>query len=107
RPFNLDWKPKFFANPCELAPVMEATAEVPERNAEKKSKVQSPKSEITDSVGANAPQQSPLDSLRRLVAERAELPVSAVTAESRLLADLHLNSISVGQLVAEAARQLQ
>ena len=23
RPFNLDWEPKFFVNPCELAPVLD------------------------------------------------------------------------------------
>lgn len=40
------------------------------------------------------------------MAERAELPPTAIQDESRLLSDLHLNSISVGQLVAEAARRL-
>ena len=25
RPFTLDWQPKFFANPCESAPVSEAS----------------------------------------------------------------------------------
>src|SRR5262249_18286833 len=50
--------------------------------------------------------QSALDLMRHLVAERAELPVAAVRAESRMLADLHLNSISVGQLVAGATRRL-
>jgi enediyne polyketide synthase len=50
--------------------------------------------------------RAPLEILRALVAERAELPVAAVRDDSRLLSDLHLNSISVGQLVAEAARRL-
>ena len=40
------------------------------------------------------------------MAERAELPAGAVRDDSRLLSDLHLNSISVGQLVVEAARRL-
>jgi enediyne polyketide synthase len=40
------------------------------------------------------------------VAERLELPVATVKDESRLLDDLHLNSITVAQLVAEAARHL-
>jgi len=44
--------------------------------------------------------------VRRLVAERLELPIATVEDESRLLDDLHLNSISVAQLVAEAARHL-
>jgi enediyne polyketide synthase len=44
--------------------------------------------------------------LRQLVARRAELPEDAVRDEHRLLSDLHLNSIAVGQLVVEACRQL-
>ncbi len=44
--------------------------------------------------------------MRRLVAERLELPIATIENESRLLDDLHLNSISVAQLVAEAARHL-
>ncbi|HEV7785863.1 MAG TPA: SDR family NAD(P)-dependent oxidoreductase, partial [Thermoanaerobaculia bacterium] len=47
-----------------------------------------------------------LDLVRLLVAERAELPAEAVRDDSRLLSDLHLNSISVGQLVVEASRRL-
>jgi enediyne polyketide synthase len=40
------------------------------------------------------------------VAERLELPVATIDDECRLLDDLHLNSISVAQLVTEAARRL-
>ena len=40
------------------------------------------------------------------MAQRAELPASAIHDDSRMLSDLHLNSISVGQLVAEAAKRL-
>src|SRR5207245_1805923 len=39
-------------------------------------------------------------------AGRSELPVSAVEDCHRLLSDLHLNSISVGELMAEACRQI-
>jgi enediyne polyketide synthase len=55
--------------------------------------------------GAAAP-PTPIELLRSLVATRAELPASAVRDDSRLLSDLHLNSITVGQLVVEASRQL-
>jgi enediyne polyketide synthase len=55
---------------------------------------------------AAAADEPPLDLLRRLVAQRAELPLAAVREESRLLADLHLNSIAVGQLMAAAAKLL-
>ncbi len=99
RPFNLDWKPKFFANPCELAPIPDATGDTTLPSPEE-TETGNPKSETLTTATA------PLDLLRELVAQRAELPVSAVTGESRLLGDLHLNSISVGQLVAQAAKQL-
>ena len=53
-----------------------------------------------------ATNKSPLDCIRELVAKRAELPLEAIREDSHLLGDLHLNSITVGQLVAEAARSL-
>ena len=96
RPFNLDWKPKFFTNPCELAPVSEPSERrVPAR----------PETEVVPQR-AGAGIDAPIELIRRLVSARAELPVSAVHDESRMLSDLHLNSITVGQLVSEAAKQL-
>ena len=96
RPFALDWKPKFFTNPCELAPVSEQS----ERRAPSRLEA-----EIVPQRAEAAPGAS-IELIRRLVAERAELPVSAVRNKSRMLSDLHLNSITVGQLVSEAAKQL-
>jgi len=95
RPFDLDWRPRFFANPCELAPADDASADA-----------------LTEEV--HAPDETPIGShtdtalevVRRLVAERLELPIATIENQSRLLDDLHLNSISVAQLVAEAARHL-
>ena len=60
----------------------------------------------TDEVLVESQTDTPLEVVRRLVAERLELPVATIEDESRLLDDLHLNSISVAQLVAEAARHL-
>ena len=96
RPFALDWRPKFFANPCESAPVSEA----PERRAPSRleTEIAPPRAETVLGV--------PIELIRKLVAERAELPASAVRDESRMLSDLHLNSITVGQLVSSAAKQL-
>jgi enediyne polyketide synthase len=54
----------------------------------------------------DVPGADPLTTLRRLVAERTALPESAIADDSRLLGDLHLNSISVGQLVVDASRTL-
>jgi enediyne polyketide synthase len=59
--------------------------------------------------GSAVAEEAPRDRLelvRELVAARAELPVAAVTADSRLLDDLHLNSIVVSELAVEVARRL-
>ena len=115
RPFNLDWRPKFFINPCELAPVTDGAASrsalVPGRRTAGASN--DPESAPTSSTSqpaaagdGRAPAQSALEVVRELVAARAELPLSAVGDDSRLLGDLHLNSITVGQLIAEAAKRL-
>jgi enediyne polyketide synthase len=101
RPFDLDRPPSLLGNPCELAPVLheDLTLAAPARARE-------PRPEAASAAAPPAPPGTPLDLVRDLVAERSELPVAAVHADSRLLSDLHLSSISVGQLVAEAARRL-
>ena len=114
RAFNLDWKPRFFVNPCELAPVPEVSSLAPsdgERagvrgNAPRHAHGKPLTPTLSSSEGEREKSRSPLDLVRHLVAERAELPAAAIKDDSRLLGDLHLNSISVGQLVADAARRL-
>jgi enediyne polyketide synthase len=93
RPFNLDWRPTFFVNPCELAPVGET--KLFDRVIEKT---------VIKEKAAVAVSTS--DLLVQLVAQRTELPPSSVGKDSRFLSDLHLNSITVSELVLEAARQL-
>ncbi|MET0400495.1 MAG: SDR family NAD(P)-dependent oxidoreductase [Longimicrobiaceae bacterium] len=95
RPIDLDRAPRFLANPCETAPVSSAPA-APAAEAR-------PSAEAAGSAPA---QGSALEVVRALVAERAELPAAAVGDGDLLLGDLHLNSIVVGQMVAEAARRL-
>jgi enediyne polyketide synthase len=101
RPFTLDWRPRFFANPCELAPVPDVAAppaagEPPDPDDARP---------VAEGPGF-PPCASPLDLVRQLVAERAELPPAAVKGDHRLLSDLHLNSIAVSQIVIAAARRL-
>ncbi len=97
RPFDLDWRPRFFQSPCEQAPLPEAG--VPE--------VEPSPLETPRTVEAAAlSDASVLEVVRELVAQRAELPLEAVSDMSHLLNDLHLNSIAIGDLVAEAARRL-
>ncbi|HET7041949.1 MAG TPA: phosphopantetheine-binding protein, partial [Gemmatimonadales bacterium] len=95
RPFDPERPLKFLANPCETAPV-----DSPQTLTPGPSPVPSPLPHRERGT------TTPNDLLRQLVAERAELPAEAVRDDSRLLSDLHLNSISVGQLVVEAARRL-
>ncbi len=124
RPFDIERRPRFFVNPCELAPVSGedagAAASAKEREAVAVAASGPGGSESASGAalaalakGRGAGDQAlPVDArpaieiVRQLVAARAELPLGSVLDESRLLSDLHLNSISVGQLVAEAARRL-
>jgi enediyne polyketide synthase len=99
RRFDLDWRPRFFENPCERAPVADE-AEVGPRVEAPAAPAPAPASADTEMPA------SALAIVSQLVAQRAELPLPAVREESRLLGDLHLNSIMVGLLVAEAARCL-
>ncbi len=47
-----------------------------------------------------------LQILRRLAAERAELPIDSVQPDSHPLDELHMSSITVGQIMNQAAREL-
>ncbi|HKR12272.1 MAG TPA: type I polyketide synthase [Pyrinomonadaceae bacterium] len=99
RPFDLDWNPRFFANPCELAPADDGSAGTASEDV----------SELDETVEVpveSSQANTPLEIVRRLVADRLELPIATIEDKSRLLDDLHLNSISVAQLVAEASRRL-
>ncbi|MEV6561659.1 SDR family NAD(P)-dependent oxidoreductase [Nocardia sp. NPDC051756] len=49
---------------------------------------------------------SSLSTLQRLIAERVELPLEEITPETRPLDDLHLSSITITQLVADAIQLL-
>jgi enediyne polyketide synthase len=97
RPLEVGQEFRFFASPCEAAPAVSlpsvAVAPAPAKPAA------TPTPE-----GAHA--ELGVELLRRLAAERAELPLEMVRDESRLLDDLHLSSITVGQLVNQAASQL-
>jgi enediyne polyketide synthase len=106
RAFDLDWRPSFFVNPCELAPPDHSSANAsadislsPDASSEQSGEMGATEEVLVES-------HTPLEVVRRLVAERLELPVATIEDGSRLLDDLHLNSITVAQLVAEAARRL-
>ena len=99
KPLPLTKEFRFFANPCETAPggdfvledaVIGALTEVPTSPA---------------AAAVDGPQDT-LEVLRRLAAQRAELPIEAVSVGSNPLDELHLSSITVGQIVNQAAQQL-
>ncbi|WP_328617954.1 type I polyketide synthase [Amycolatopsis sp. NBC_00355] len=99
RPLPEDGVFNFLASPCEAAPEIdsELAAELAQEKAESVS------SAAADHDGsANAT----LDLLRKLAAERVELPLETVTADTHPLDDLHLSSITVGQLVNDVTRAL-
>ncbi|MEO7262876.1 MAG: SDR family NAD(P)-dependent oxidoreductase, partial [Jatrophihabitantaceae bacterium] len=99
RPFPLDKELRFLASPCESAPVHDL-----------------PVLAMPDAVHVSTAEDAApavtgedvdtLDLLRRLVSERAELPLEAVKAQSNLIDELHLSSITVGQIVTLASREL-
>jgi len=68
-------------------------------------------SEVSRAPSAPAPaagsnptgSSDPVATLRELLAAQLELPLTAIEPDTRLLGDLHLNSLRVGQLVAAAA----
>ena len=107
RPFDLNRRPTFFVNPCELAPIPEKFDDVsgPKRSpkpgkAAEKTQMQNARTVANSSDGGAA------HLIRVLVARRTELPPDSIAETVRLLRDLHLNSIVVGEIVASAAREL-
>lgn len=98
RPLEVGAEFSFLANPCEQAPDVALPATPAPRTT-------NPDAGNGAGAGGSAG-ESPLDLLRALVAERAELPPELVDDSSNLLDDLHMSSITVGQIVNQAALQL-
>ncbi|MFI6066634.1 type I polyketide synthase [Micromonospora sp. NPDC051227] len=95
RPLRVGQEFSFFASPCEAAPVLNLPAATSR-----------PAAGPVAPDGVKPSDESGVDMLRRLAAERAELPLEMVHGQSHLLDDLHLSSITVGQIVNQAAQLL-
>lgn len=96
RPLPLDGSATFLTSPCEAAPAIGAELAVEQEQARPR-----PGSEVgLDDTG------STLELLRTLAAARVELPLEALTADTHPLDDLHLSSITVGQIVNDVTRAL-
>ena len=101
RPLQVGAELRFFANPCETPPPLRLRASAPPGEPT----VDGPQPAV-DAAPAAVTDESSMDLLRRLAAARAELPLEMVRADSRLLDDLHLSSITVGQVMNQAAQRL-
>ncbi|WP_435623182.1 SDR family NAD(P)-dependent oxidoreductase [Flagellimonas sp.] len=89
REFPTPYSPSFITNPCESLGNhydMEIKEEKVECSLKKVGRFQ---------------KMLPLDALRKVVANKLDLPLSAIAPESRMLDDLHLNSIVVANLLSE------
>ncbi|MFD6076295.1 SDR family NAD(P)-dependent oxidoreductase [Streptomyces hydrogenans] len=102
----------FFSNPCEaapgleIAPVVVQSSDISASPAEPvEATVQAERIDQAN-TGDAAGTGTTLDVLRRLAAERAELPLDVVLPQSNPLDDLHLSSITVGQLISQTCREL-
>ncbi|WNV84587.1 type I polyketide synthase [Umezawaea sp. Da 62-37] len=99
RPLPLDGGFTFLASPCETAPDLAVGLTLPAGPA-----IEERSADNGNGNGEAGP--STLDMLRGLAADRVELPLATVTATTHPLDDLHLSSITVGQLVNDATRKL-
>lgn len=97
RPLPADDEFTFLTSPCETAPDIDvgltSGAEPAEQAAD------------APATNEDAGETATLDLVRKLVAERVELPVDMVHPDTLPLDDLHLSSITVGQIVNEVTRQ--
>ncbi len=96
RSFDPGRAPSFLGNACELLePPSGATELLPRR---------APRSEAPLEPARAG--DTALSTLRQEIAQSTGLPLSAIDADARLLADLHLNSIRVRHLASRTARSL-
>ncbi|MFC4032418.1 SDR family NAD(P)-dependent oxidoreductase [Streptomyces polygonati] len=107
RPLALDKVFQFLASPTESAPegdftTIPATAARAGAAAPARTEQRQP----AEAGTTGEPGASTLDILLRLAAERAELPLEAVRADSNAIDELHLSSITVGQILAQTSREL-
>ena len=94
RPFDLKTRHTFFQNPCETSFDSIAHGNY------------LPGTQTSAEPISPTATQTPLDVLRMLVAQRADLPLASIKPESRFLDDLHLNSIAVSQMILQMVAHL-
>lgn len=92
KPFDPDKPARFLESPCSQAAPPSIALHT--------------ETELAVQAQTATTPRSALSLLLERIAARCELPRSAVSAEHRLLSDLHLNSLTVSDLAATTAREL-
>jgi enediyne polyketide synthase len=106
RPMPLDKEFRFLASPCESAPVIDIDVVAKAGGAQDSNGHPTAGGQSAQSTDQDAAGQDSLEILRALAAERAELPLDAIRPDMQPLDELHLSSITVGQIVNQAAQRL-
>lgn len=109
RPLPLDGEMTFLASPCEAAPAIDAalvSSLSRDGDGDPVAAVTEDASASIPAVAAAGDPDATLGLLRKLTAERVELPLDIVRAQTHPLDDLHLSSIAVGQIVNDVTRIL-
>ncbi|OZM72033.1 erythronolide synthase [Amycolatopsis antarctica] len=118
RPLAVDGEMTFLESPCEAAPAIDADlarygvdggiAATAGGASPRHPAVAAPPAEVTgEGQGDGADSGgTTFELLRALAAERVELPLETVTPDTHPLDDLHLSSITVGQIVNDVTRAL-
>ncbi|HKR51652.1 MAG TPA: type I polyketide synthase, partial [Pseudonocardiaceae bacterium] len=105
RPLPLDGDLTFLASPCEAAPAIDATL-VSSLHQDGDGGSAAVAEDATPSTPAAGDPDATLEVLRKLTAERVELPLDTVHAQTHPLDDLHLSSIAVSQIANDVTREL-
>jgi enediyne polyketide synthase len=103
RRFDLDRPRRFLSSPCELAP--SDTVDTVRDQVAPEATLHDARRAALAAGGDLAPERI-TELVRALVAQQAELDESAVGDDDRLLDDLHMSSITVGQIVQKAMQDL-
>ncbi|GAA1138909.1 type I polyketide synthase [Kitasatospora gansuensis] len=107
RPLPLDKEFSFFASPTELSAEGEfVLAAVPAERPVVAPVAVTPATPVAAAAAGAEPAGNSLEVLLRLAADRAELPLAAVGPDMNPLDELHLSSITVGQIMNQAAQEL-
>ncbi|MFV3073455.1 SDR family NAD(P)-dependent oxidoreductase [Niveispirillum fermenti] len=99
RRINWYWVPDLLKNPCEEVLTQDMAPSGPDDDAPDGTAAPAPALDGPSSGGT-------LDRLRQIVSTSAGLPVWTIQGTSRLLSDLHLNSIKVGEILAHFTASL-